>query len=109
LTGADVPVHVDDEYVERSIVFAEAADDLEDLLIAVCPIARPPCAEGEAGRQRNAAGHTDVVAEGFAVVVGVTEEIPVLTLARGTLHHPRPGTLLAFQKSEIGGVKERAV
>ncbi len=73
-----MPVHVDHEDIERRVVLAEAADDLFDLLIAVGPVARPPRAEGEARRQRNAAGDAHIVAERLVVVVAVAEEVPVL-------------------------------
>ena len=74
---ADVPAHVDDQNVERHIVFVEAADELVELLIGVIPVARPPRAEGKARRQRDAAGDFYEVAECLAVVVAVAEEVPV--------------------------------
>ena len=66
------------KHIERRVVLAEAADDLIDLLIAVGPVARPPRAEGEARRQRNAPGDAHIIAERLAIVVAVAEEVPVL-------------------------------
>ena len=60
---SDVPVHVDDQDVERNVVLAKAADQFVEFLVAVGPVARPPRAEGEARRQRNSAGDADVIAE----------------------------------------------
>jgi hypothetical protein len=70
-----VPVHIDDEDVERDVVFVEAADQLVEFLVAVSPVARPPGAEGKARGQGDAAGDFDVVAESLAVVVAVAEEV----------------------------------
>jgi hypothetical protein len=103
-----VPAHVDDEDVERDIVLVEAFDELVELLVGVVPVARPPCAEGEARRERNAAGYADEVAESFAIVVAVAEEVEVLTIAGGALDDPRPGAFFALLEGEVGGVEERA-
>ena len=107
LLFAGVPAHIDHEDVERRGVVVEAADDLLNLLVAVVPVARPPCAEGEARRNGNATGDFDVVAEGFAVVVAVAEEVQVLSIAGGTFHDPRPWALLAFFEGEVCGIEER--
>ncbi len=77
----EVPVHVDDEDVQRGVVLMEAAHQVVEFLVAIGPVARPPDAEGEARRQWNAAGDTDVVAECLLVVVAVAEEVPVLAVA----------------------------
>jgi hypothetical protein len=36
---ADVPTHIDDENVERHVVFVEAADQLIEFLVGVVPVA----------------------------------------------------------------------
>ena len=107
LLAAEMPVHVDDEHIEGNIVLVEAADDLLDLLVGVGPVARPPRAEGETRRQRNAARDAHVIAKRLAVVVAVAEEVPVLAVARGALHDPGPGAVLAVLEAEVGGVEER--
>ena len=47
-----------------------------------------------------------------AIIVAVAEEVPVGVGAglfvRGPLHYPGPRTLFAIEKTEIGGVEERA-
>ncbi len=112
LLPVDVPVHVDHQHVEGRVVFAKAADQLIELLVAVGPVTRPPGAEGEARRQRNAAGDADKIAESLPVVVPVAEEVPVGVgagfLVGGALHGPRPGAFFAIEEAEIGGVEERA-
>ena len=110
LLVAQVPVHVDHKHIERRIVLAESAHQFVQLLVAISPIARPPDAEGKARRQRDAAGDFDVVAKRLLVVVAVAEEVPIRVRAglfpRRTLHHPRPGALLAVQKAKVGRVEE---
>src|SRR5450631_1129162 len=87
-----VPIHVNDQHIERDIVVAEAMHQVLELLVAVGPVARPPCAEGKARRQRDASGNFGVVGERLLVIVAVAKEIPVLAIACRTLHHPGPGT-----------------
>ena len=85
-----VPVHVDDQHVQRHVVAVEVLDQLLLLRVGVRPVARPPGAEGEARRHRDLPGHAREVRERAAVVVAVAEEVPVLPLPRCALHHPRP-------------------
>src|SRR6185312_2133881 len=107
LMKRQVPGHVDNQHVEGNIIFAEAANEVLEFLIAVSPIARPPCAKSETRRQRNASGNPGEVSERLLVIVPVAKEIPVLTLACRALHHPGPRTLLTLQKAEIVGIEER--
>ncbi len=92
----DVPVHVDDQYVERHTVLVKAGDNVVEFLVAVGPIARPPSPEGEARRQRDPSRNPNIVAECLFVVVAVAEEVPVLPLAGGARHDPWPGAVCAF-------------
>ncbi len=103
-----MPVHVDDEDVEGDVVLVEAADDLLDLLVGVCPVARPPGAEGEARRQRDAAGYFDVVAQRALVIVRVAEEVPILAVARGAFDDPGPRAVLTLPEAEVGRVEKGA-
>ncbi len=102
-----VPLHVDDQHIQRHIVLAKTAYQLIKFLIGVGPVARPPGTKGEAWWQRNRAGDLDEVGERLLVVMAISKEIPVLTLARGTEHHPGPRAALAMQKLEVGGIEER--
>ncbi len=104
-----VPVHVDDEDVEGDVVVMEAGDEVAQFLVAVGPVARPPGAEGVAGRQGDAPGDTDVVAQGCLVVVTVAEEVEVLAVACGALQGPGLGERVAVQWVEVRGVEKRAV
>jgi hypothetical protein len=103
----EMPVHVDDEHIQRDIVFMEAAHEIIEFLVAIGPVTRPPDSEGEARRQRYAASDTDVVAECLLVVVTVAEEVPVLAVACRPQLNPGPCALLAILKAEVVGVKER--
>ncbi len=107
LLRADVPAHVDDQHVQRHIVFMEASHQFVEFLIAVVPVARPPRPEGKPRRQRDAPGYAHIVAQRLAVVVAVTEEVPVLPLAGLPLDDPRPGTLFSVLEAEVGRVEER--
>ena len=101
----DVPIHVDHEDVERCVVLAKSANDLFNLLIAVGPVARPPRAECEARRKRNASRDAHIIAEGFMVVVSVAEEVQVLPITGGPLHHPRPRTVFTLKKTKVRRVE----
>src|SRR5579862_3946898 len=102
LLPVDMPVHVNDEYVQRRVVLVEAAHDVLNLLVAVGPVARPPRAKGEAGRQRDAAGNAHIIAQRLLVVMSITEEVEVLPRPGGPLDHPWPGALLALSEAEVG-------
>jgi hypothetical protein len=108
LLVAEVPVHVNDQHVERRIVLAEAAHQFVELLVAIVPVARPPCAEGEARRKRDAADDMHEVSESLVVILSVAKEVPVLPLASGPLHGPRPRAFLAFLETEIRRIEEGA-
>jgi len=104
---AEMPIHVDDENIERYVVLVEAADDLFDFLVGVGPVARPPGAKSEPGRQRDAARDPHIITERLAVVMTVAEEVPVLAVTRGAFHDPGPGALLAVFEAEVGRIEER--
>ena len=76
-----MPVHIYDEHVERNVVVVHLRDEVAQLVVAVCPVARPPVAEGIARRQWHLARKLGIVAQRLLVVVSVGEEIPVLRLA----------------------------
>src|SRR6185437_9158123 len=108
LFAADVPAHIDDEDVEWGGVFAEAADQVVQFLIAVGPVARSPYSEGEARRERDASGNAGEVLQGLAIEMSVAEEVPILPVAGGPQHDPGPGAVFALGEGEVVGVKERA-
>src|SRR4051812_38091759 len=95
----------DDEDVERYVARLISTHEFVQLLIAIGPIARPPVAECIAWRQRDAAGHLYEVSERLAVGVTVAEEVPVETIAFGTLQYPWPCALLARRHGEVSGIK----
>ncbi len=107
-TEGGVPVHVDDQDIEGHVILAKTAHQIVEFLIGVGPIARPPRAEGEARRQRDAPGDENVIAQRLLVIVTIAEEIPILTLAGRALHDPGPRTVLAVDEAEVVGVEERA-
>ena len=76
-----MPVHIYDEHVERNVVVVHLRDEVAQLVVAVCPVARPPVAEGVARWQWHLARKLGIVAQRLLVVVSVGEEIPVLRLA----------------------------
>ena len=102
-----VPLHIDDQHVERHVVLVKTVHEFVEFLVGVGPITRPPRAEGEARRQRNGPGDLDEVGERLLVVVAIGEEVPVLALARRPLQDPRPRAVLALKKPEVGRVEER--
>src|SRR6185312_237864 len=105
----EVPIHIDNEHIERNIVFAESAHQILKFLVAVCPITRPPRTKSEPRRQRDFACHPGEVGERLLVVVSVAEEIPILTISFRTLHYPWPRALLASRKTKIIRVEERTL
>ena len=105
--GVGVPVHVDDDHVERQVEAMEVADEVAQVLVAVCPIAAPPVAESVSGRQRHLAGKLREALQGTFVVVPVGHEIPVLRTFRTlSLSHPVP-VCRAVEDVVLGIVDER--
>src|SRR5437763_373595 len=93
------PPEIDAALLQRMVHNVHVVDG--ELLVAIGPIPRPPRAKSKSRRQRNPAGNFGEIAQRLLVVMAVAEEIPILPVTRGALHHPRPGTLLAMSKAEV--------
>src|SRR5579859_1814994 len=102
-----VPVHVDHEHIERNIILAKALHEIVELLIAVRPVTGPPSPKSEPWRQWDLARDSREIGQCLLVVVAISEEIPILPLARGALDHPGPRTVLALAKAEVGRIEKR--
>src|ERR1700689_2873889 len=103
-----MPVDVHHQHAQRSVMHAELLKQLFEFLIAVRPVARPPGAESKSWRQRDLACDPSEVMKGAFVIVPVSEEIPVLPLARRPQHHQGPSALLARTKAEVVRIEERS-
>ena len=88
--GGVVPVHVDDQYIQRDIIALEVVHQLAQVVVRVGPVARPPVAEGVAGRQRHLSGKEGEIFQCGFVVVPVAHEVPVLALLSVARLYPRP-------------------
>lgn len=106
-TESEMPVHIDDEDVERDVIAAEATNEIFQFLIAVSPVTRPPGSESKARWHRNAAGNFNEVSERLLVIVAIFEEVPILAVAGRPLHHPGPRAIRAIDEAEIVRIKER--
>jgi hypothetical protein len=106
LMKRQMPVHVDDQHIERDVVLAKSAHQIFEFLIAVSPVTRPPRAECESRRQRNASGDSREVSKRLFVIVSVAEKVPVLSISERALHHPGPWALLTLRKAKVVGVEE---
>ena len=108
---AHVPVHVDDQHIQRRVILPEVPHQLVESLVGIRPIPRPPDAERKPRRQRNAPGHAHKIAQRLLVVVPVTEKVPVAVRARlfirRPLHHPGPLALFALKKPKISRIEQR--
>src|SRR5580698_1108606 len=103
-----MPVDVDHQDIQGNFMRLELLNQLFEFLIAVRPIARPPGAESKPWRQRDLACDPGEVMQGAFVIVAVTEEIPVLPIARRTEYYPGPRALLTRAKAEVRRIEERA-
>ena len=83
-----VPVHVDDQYVDRDVDRFEFPDQVDEFVVGVLPVAAPPVAERVLRGQRRAACDELEVGECLFVVVAIGEEVEVLAVALGAGFHP---------------------
>ena len=81
-----VPVHIDDQHVDRHVHRLEFVHQIDEFVVRILPVAAPPVAQRIFRRHRRAAGDERVV--GQFVVVSVGEEVEVLTVAFGTRFDP---------------------
>ena len=97
-----MPINVHHQYVERSIVCVKFLDELFKFLVRVGPVTRPPRTERKAWRQWNFSCDPREVIKGAFVIVPIAEKVPILPIACGTQHHPRPWTLLPLREGKVG-------
>ena len=83
-----VPVHVDDQHVERHVHRLEFLHQIYELVARILPVAAPPVAEGVLRGQRRPACDELEIGQRLFVVVPVGEEIQVLPVACGARFDP---------------------
>ena len=83
-----VPVHIDDQHVDRHVHRLEFVHQIDEFVVRILPVAAPPVAQRIFRRHRRAAGDERVVGQRLFVVVSVGEEVEVLTVAFGTRFDP---------------------
>ena len=107
LLADGVPVHVDDEDVERDVVLAKPPHQITEVLVGVAPVAAPPIAKGIARRHRHTASEARIALQGSLVVVAVTHEVPVLsTLGSRPFLHPVP-VRIAIEEEALRIIHQR--
>ena len=75
-----MPVHVDNEHIERDIICMELVHESSKFLVCIGPVAGPPISECESWRERHLAGKDCEVLKGSLVVMSICHEIPILAL-----------------------------
>ena len=83
-----VPVHVDDQHVDRNVDRLEFLHQVDELVVGILPVAAPPIADGVLRGQRRTACDELEVGERLLVVVSVGEEVQILPVARGARFDP---------------------
>ena len=103
-----VPVHVDDQHVDRNVDRLEFLHQVDELVVRILPVAAPPVAEGVLRGQRRAACDELEIGERLLVVVPVGEEVEVLAVARGARLDPLfPGGAVGRQHVAAAVVDHR--
>ena len=100
-----MPVHVHHEHVKRNIVRSHLIHEGAELLVRICPVARPPVAECETRRQRHLAGEDCEVLQRSLIVMTICHEIPVLALTGLSFLHPSP---LRIVKQKVLGLVDQS-
>ena len=83
-----VPIHIDDEHIERNIQRAHSLDQVAQLIVRILPIATPPISEYILRRERNIARYTGVVLQRLGIFVSVGKEVQIESIALGTTLNP---------------------
>ncbi len=96
-----VPIHVHHDHIEREAMLLIFLDDLLEFIGRVGPVAGVPTSQAVLAREWNGASDGGKAVEGRAVIVPVTEEIPIKAIVLGPRFDP-----IAHEQGRLGVIQE---
>ncbi|OQA13127.1 MAG: hypothetical protein BWY63_03577 [Chloroflexi bacterium ADurb.Bin360] len=108
-TVGRMPVHINDQHIKRNRGRLEIFHQVLEVLIAVCPVTRPPPSQDEARNQGNRAAKLHVLAQGGFVIMPIAKENPVLHASTWNLVIPTClyPPIIRVEEHVAGIIKER--